>query len=41
MFVGTVDMVEDVMQASLPGIVNAVKISDYGQGTNPVRIVSM
>jgi len=41
MFVSTIDMVEDVMQASLPGIVNAIKISDYGQGSNPVRIVSM
>lgn len=29
------------MQASLPGIVDAIKISDYGQGDNPIRIVSM
>lgn len=41
MFVSTIDMVEDVMQASLPGIIDAVKISDYGQGSNPVRIISM
>jgi hypothetical protein len=34
-------MVEDVLQASLPGFVDAVRIADVGQGTNPVRIVSM
>lgn len=34
-------MVEDVLQASLPGFVNAVRIADIGQGTNPLRIVSM
>lgn len=34
-------MVEDVMQASLPSFVDAVKISDIGQGSNPVRIISM
>lgn len=34
-------MVEDVLQASLPGFVDAVRIADVGQGTNPVRIISM
>ena len=34
-------MVEDVLQASLPGVVNVVRIADIGQGTNPVRVVSM
>lgn len=34
-------MVEDVLQQSLPGFVNAVRIADIGQGTNPLRIVSM
>lgn len=34
-------MVEDVLQASLPGFVDAVRIADIGQGTNPLRIVSM
>lgn len=34
-------MVEDVLQASLPGFIDAVRIADIGQGTNPVRIVSM
>lgn len=34
-------MIEDVMQQSLPKFVEAVRISDIGQGTNPFRIVSM
>jgi hypothetical protein len=34
-------MVEDVLQQSLPGFVDAVRISDVGQGTNPLRIVAM
>ena len=34
-------MVEDVLQASLPSFVDAVRIADVGQGTNPLRIVSM
>lgn len=29
------------MQASLPGFVDAVRISDIGQGTNPLRILSI
>lgn len=36
-----VQMVEDVLQASLPSLVDAVRVADIGQGTNPVRIVSM
>ena len=34
-------MVEDILQASLPSFVDAVRVADIGQGTNPVRIVSM
>jgi hypothetical protein len=34
-------MVEDILQQSLPSFVDAVRIADIGQGTNPVRIVSM
>lgn len=41
MFIPMVDQIEDVMQQSLPGIVDAVKISDVGHGTNPFRFVSM
>ncbi|MBZ4037865.1 hypothetical protein K6T82_24180, partial [Flavobacterium sp. 17A] len=38
MFVPVADTVEDVMQQSLPGFIDAVRISDIGQGTNPLRI---
>jgi hypothetical protein len=41
MFISVADMVEDIMQQSLPGIVDAVRISDIGQGTNPLRILSI
>ncbi|KAJ3523496.1 hypothetical protein NM688_g8720 [Phlebia brevispora] len=41
MFVPIVDMVEDILQQSLPSFVDAVRIADIGQGTNPARIVSM
>ncbi|EJD51313.1 hypothetical protein AURDEDRAFT_159718 [Auricularia subglabra TFB-10046 SS5] len=41
MFVPIADVVEDVMQQSLPGFIDAVRISDIGQGTNPLRIISM
>ncbi|KEI42441.1 uncharacterized protein L969DRAFT_14642 [Mixia osmundae IAM 14324] len=41
MFAGQVDMVEDIMMQSLPGFISSVKISDYGQGSNPFRIISM
>ncbi|KZS93944.1 hypothetical protein SISNIDRAFT_474054 [Sistotremastrum niveocremeum HHB9708] len=41
MFISITDMIEDVMQQSLPGFVDAVRISDVGQGTNPFRIISM
>lgn len=40
-FVPIVDSIEDVMQQSLPKFIEAVRISDMGQGTNPFRIVSM
>lgn len=41
LFTSVLDMVEDIMQASLPKFVDAVKISDLGLGTNPPRIVAM
>jgi len=35
-------MLEDVMQASAPShLVHSVKVSDLGQGRNPLRITSM
>ncbi|TKA51956.1 hypothetical protein B0A53_05040 [Rhodotorula sp. CCFEE 5036] len=41
MFVSIIDMVEDVMQASLPGFVDAVKIEDFTIGKNAFRILNM
>ncbi|KAN0059936.1 hypothetical protein ACQY0O_007909 [Thecaphora frezii] len=41
MFVSVADMVEDIMQQSLPGFVDAVKIDDLGIGENPFRLVAM
>lgn len=41
MFIGMADMVEDIMQQSLPGFVDAVKIDDIGIGENPFRLVAM
>ena len=41
LFISFTDMVEDIMQQSLPGFVDAVRISDMGQGTNPLRILSI
>lgn len=34
-------MVEDILQQSLPGFIDAVRISDLSQGTNPLRILSI
>ncbi|SGY31845.1 BQ5605_C002g01266 [Microbotryum silenes-dioicae] len=41
MFVSLVDMIEDVMQASLPGFIDAVKVEDFTIGKNALRIISM
>ncbi|GJJ06394.1 hypothetical protein Clacol_000585 [Clathrus columnatus] len=43
LFVFVADMIEDVMQTqqSLPAFVDAVRISDMGQGSNPIRILSV
>lgn len=40
-FIPIADMVEDILQQSLPGFVDAVRITDIGQGTNPLRITSI
>jgi hypothetical protein len=34
-------MVEDILQQSLPGFIDAVRISDLSQGTNPLRILAI
>lgn len=41
MFVSVADMVEDILQQSLPGFVDAIRITDIGQGSNPIRITSI
>lgn len=41
MFVPMADQVEDIMQQSLPGFVDAVKIDDLGIGENPLRFIAM
>ena len=40
-FTPVVDKLEDVMQASSPSIVHAIKIDDVGHGDHPVRLLSM
>lgn len=35
------DMVEDILQASLPSFVDAVRITDLGQGRNPLKLSSV
>ncbi|OAA44286.1 meiotically up-regulated protein [Metarhizium rileyi] len=41
MFVSIADTLEDVMQASVPGIVENVRVADISQGSNPIRILNM
>ena len=41
MFISVADMVEDILQQSLPSFVDAVRITDLGQGSNPFRITSI
>ncbi|KAI1364973.1 hypothetical protein F5Y08DRAFT_305513 [Xylaria arbuscula] len=41
MFASVADTLEDVMQASVPGIIENVKVADISQGNNPLRILSL
>ncbi|EPS38137.1 hypothetical protein H072_8155 [Dactylellina haptotyla CBS 200.50] len=41
LFVSLSDMLEDVMQASLPRFVKMVRIADLGQGNEPLRILGI
>lgn len=41
MFSGVADTLEDVMQASVPGVVDNVKVNDISQGSNPIRVLSL
>ncbi|KAF5548418.1 hypothetical protein FMEXI_4768 [Fusarium mexicanum] len=41
MFAGVADTLEDVMAASVPGVIENVRVADISQGNNPIRILSM
>lgn len=41
MFNSMADLLEDVMQASVPGVVENVRVVDISQGSNPLRILSL
>lgn len=41
MFAAIADTLEDVMQASVPGVIENVKVNDISQGSNPLRILSL
>ena len=41
MFAGIADTLEDVMQASVPGVINNVRVAEINQGNNPFRILSL
>ena len=41
MFIAVADTLEDVMQASVPGVIENVRVAEINQGSNPIRILSM
>nr|OQO15690.1 hypothetical protein B0A51_16999 [Rachicladosporium sp. CCFEE 5018] len=41
MFVAVGDTLEDVMQASVPGVIENVRVAEIDQGSNPIRILSL
>lgn len=41
MFAGVADTLEDVMVASVPGVIENVRVADISQGSNPLRILSL
>ncbi|CAE6476050.1 unnamed protein product [Rhizoctonia solani] len=41
LFISVVDMLEDVMQASMPHIVHSIRVSDLGQGSVAPRITGI
>ncbi|KAG5938542.1 hypothetical protein E4U59_003698 [Claviceps monticola] len=41
MFASVADTLEDVMAASVPSIVENVRVADISQGSNPIRILNM
>jgi len=41
MFAAVADTLEDVMAASVPGIIENVRVADISQGNNPIRVISL
>lgn len=41
LFIALADTLEDVMQASLPGVIDMVRVADLGQGNEPLRILGI
>ena len=41
MFIGVADTVEDVMQASVPGVIEDVRVAEINQRNNSFRILSL
>src|SRR4051812_15794381 len=41
MFIGVADTLEDVMQASVPAVIENVRVAEINQGSNPFRILSL
>ncbi|RDB18391.1 hypothetical protein Hypma_000357 [Hypsizygus marmoreus] len=41
LFASVADMLEDALQATLPKLVHGVRVSDIGQGSEPVRILGV
>lgn len=41
MFASVVDLLEDVMQASVPGVIENVRVADISQGMTPLRLLSL
>ena len=41
MFAAVADTLEDVMQASVPGVIENVRVAEINQGNNPLRILSL
>ncbi|PSN68985.1 hypothetical protein BS50DRAFT_675241 [Corynespora cassiicola Philippines] len=41
MFQGIADTLEDVMQASVPAVIENVRVAEINQGSNPLRILSL
>jgi len=41
MFAAVADTLEDVMQASIPAVINNVRVAEIDQGSNPIRILSL